>query len=101
MNDIQEYKLNVHVEPIAGFHMEELAIKCVLFVYQNKAVEVSKEAMVKVDEDNYVIPLTAELVKRVGRGQLKVKVIAEIPDSDFPDGFRTEITEVCTGVVIN
>lgn len=101
MNDIQEYKLNVHVEPIAGFHMDELAIKCVLFVYPNKAVEVSKEAMVKVDEDNYVIPLTAELVKIVGRGQLKVRVIADIPDSDFPDNFRTEITEVCTGVVIH
>ena len=101
MDNVQEYKLNVHVEPIAGLHMDELRIKCVLFVYPNKAVEVGKEAMVKVDKDNYVIPLTAELVKRVGRGQLKVKVIAEIPDSDFPDGFRTEIAEVCTGIVIN
>lgn len=101
MNDIQEYKLNVHVEPIAGFHMDELSIKCVLFVYPNKAVEVNKGDMVKVDEDNYIIPLTAELVKIVGRGQLKVKVIAEIPDSDFPDNFRTEISEICTSVVIN
>jgi len=101
MNDVQEYKLNVHVEPIAGFHMDELAIKCKLFVYPNKTVEVGKETMVKVDKDNYVIPLTAELVKRVGRGQLKVKVIAEIPDSDFPDNLRTEIAEVCTGIVIN
>lgn len=98
---MQEYKLNVHVEPIAGYHMEELSIKCMLFVYPNKAVEVGKEAMVKVDEDNYVIPLTAELVKIVGRGQLKVKVIAKVPDSDFTDGYRTEIAEVCTGIVIN
>lgn len=101
MNDIQEYKLNVHVEPIAGFHMEELNFKCVLFVYPNNAVKINKGDMVKVDEDNYIIPLTSELVKIVGRGQLKVKVIAEIPDSDFPDGYRTEIAEVCTGVVIN
>lgn len=101
MNDIQEYKLNVHVDPIAGYHMDELNIKCVLFVYPNKAVEVRKEEMVKADEDNYIIPLTAELVKRVGRGQLKVRVIAEIPDSDFPDGFRTEISEICTNVIIN
>ena len=101
MNDIQEYKLNVHVEPIAGFHMEELNFKCVLFVYPNKTVEVNKAVMVKVDEDNYIIPLTAELVKRVGRGQLKVRVIAEIPDRDFPDGFRTEIKEICTSIVIN
>lgn len=101
MNDIQEYKLNVHVEPIAGYHMDELSLKCVLFVYPNKTVGVGKEAMVKVDEDNYIIPLTAELVKIVGRGQLKVRVIAEIPDSDFPDSLRTEIAEVCTGIVIN
>ena len=101
MNDIQEYKLNVNVEPIAGYHMDELSIKCVLFVYSNKTVEVNKEDMVKVDEDNYIIPLTAELVKKMGRGQLKVKVVAEIPDSDFPDNFRTEIAELCTGVVIN
>lgn len=101
MNDVQEYKLNIHVEPIAGYHMSELNIKCVLFVYPNRTVEVGKEAMVKVDEDNYVIPLTAELIKKVGRGQLKLKVIAGIPDSDFPDGFRTEINEVCTGVVIH
>lgn len=101
MNDIQEYKLNVNVEPIAGYHMEELSLKCVLFVYPNRVVEVRKDVMIKVNEDNYIILLTAELVKIVGRGQLKVRVIAEIPDSDFPDGFRTEIAEVCTGVVIN
>lgn len=101
MNDIQEYKLNVHVEPIAGYHMEELNFKCVLFVYPNKAVEVGKAMMVKVDEDNYIIPLTAELVKIIGRGQLKLKIIGEIPDSDFPDGLRTEIAEICTDVVIN
>ena len=101
MNDVQEYKLNVHVEPIAGFHMDKLNIKCVLFVYPNKTVEVDKEAMVKVDEDNYVIPLTSELVKIMGKGQLKVRVIAEIPDGDFPDGFRTEIKEACTDVIIN
>lgn len=101
MNDIQEYKLNVNVEPIAGYHMEVLNIKCVLFVYPNRTVEISKESMVKIDEDNYIIPLTAEIVKRVGRGQLKVRVIADIPDSDFPDGFRTEISEICTSVIIN
>lgn len=101
MNDVQEYKLNVHVEPIAGFHMEELNFKCVLFVYPNRTVEVGKAEMIKVDEDNYVIPLTAELVKKMGRGQLKVKMVVEIPDNDFPDNFRTEISEICTSVVIN
>lgn len=101
MNDIQEYKLNVHIEPIAGFHMEELNFKCILFVYPNKAAEICKNEMVKIDEDNYVIPLTAELVKRVGKGQLKVKIIAKIPDGDFPDGFRTETENVCTGIIIN
>lgn len=101
MNDIQEYKLNIHVEPIAGYHMDELSIKCLLYVYPNKVVEVNKSEMVKVDEDNYIIPLTAELVKIVGRGQLKVKVVANIPDGDFPDGFRTEVNEICTEVIIN
>lgn len=100
MKDIQEYKLNVHVEPMSGLHMSDYDFKCLLFVYPNKAVEIQKDQMVEVDQDNYTVAITADMVKQLNKGMLKLKFVAKIKDDDFDDGYRTEIAEVCTDIVI-
>ena len=54
---------------------------------------IKKEQMIKEDDENYVAVIEGENALKVGRGQVKVQVTAFIPDSDFSDGFRTEIIE--------
>lgn len=95
-----ELKINVHVEPIDGYHMYDYDFDCQFYVYTNKSVSINKTDMKKIDNDNYVALITSDLANKIDRGALKMKITAHIPDSDFPDGLRTEIAEVCTGVGI-
>lgn len=98
-----EFKVNVHVEPIDGFHMADYDFECQLYVNTNKAVTFSKgdESLKKTDDDNYRICVSSEDSLRIGRGSVKMRFTAHIPDADFLDGFRTEIEDgVCTGVTI-
>lgn len=98
-----EFKINVHVEPIDGFHMSDYEFECMLYVYTNKGVVYKKdhESVKKTDDDNYRICVTSEDSFRLGRGNVKLKFTAHIPDSDYSDGYRTEILDnICTGVPI-
>lgn len=98
-----EFKINVHVEPIDGFHMSDYEFECMLYVYTNKGVVYKKnhESVKKTDDDNYRICVTSEDSFRLGRGNVKLKFTAHIPDSDYSDGYRTEILyNICTGVLI-
>lgn len=98
-----EFKINVNVEPMDGFHMADYDFECMLYVYTNKGVVYKKgdESMKKTDDDNYRICATSEDSLKLGRGSVKLKFTAHIPDADYPDGYRTEIYDnICTGVVI-
>ena len=95
-----EFKINVHVEPIDGLHMSDYDFECEFFAYTNRGVKIPKSRMRKVDDDNYLAMITTELGKTIGRGTLKLRLTAYIPDDDFEDGVRTEVAEVCTGVTI-
>lgn len=95
-----ELKINVHIEPIDGLHMENYDFVCQFFAYPNRKVEIHKEDMKKIDSDNYLAMITEEQCKRIGRGELHLEVTAYVPDSDFFDGLRTEKATICTGVTI-
>lgn len=95
-----ELKINVHVEPIDGYHMSDFDFECQFYVFANKHVVIPKADMKQVDEDNYYALITFDLAQKIGRGIIKMRITAYIPDADSPDGQRTEIAEVCTGVVI-
>ena len=92
-----ELKINVHVEPIDGLHMSEYDFECVFFVYKNRPLVVRKNDMTKVDDDNYIAKVDTE---KVGVGSLKMKFIAEIPDSDMNDGLRKEVELVDLNIPI-
>ena len=83
-----ELKINIHVEPIEGMHMSEYDFECVFFVYKNRPLVVKKNEMTKVDEDNYIAKVDSA---KVGVGNLLMKFVAEIPDSDMNDGLRKEV----------
>ena len=94
-----ELKLNINVEPIHGATMDDydfdIELICGTFKKANKVV--NKKDTKRVDSDNYIVCFdTAEL----GVGMLKCRVVAYIPDGDFKDGKRTEVTEIETGIEI-
>lgn len=90
-----EKKLNVHLEPIDGFHMVDYDFECEAFVFVNKVVKKKKADMIQVDDDNYMLTLTDADMGTIGRGRINVLVTAYIPDADFADGKRTERVLLC------
>lgn len=98
-----EFKINVHVEPIDGYHMSDYEFECMLYTYTNNGViyKNDHESVKKTDDDNYRICVISEDSLKLGRGTVKLKFTAHIPDSDYSDGYRTEIlNNICTGVTI-
>lgn len=106
MGDLaREFKINVHVEPIDGYHMSDYDFECYLYVYTNKGVLFKKgeQFVIQQDEspDDYRIIVTSDNSIKIGRGSVKLRFTAYIPDADYPDGKRTEIVDgICTGVTI-
>lgn len=95
------------MEPIDGLHMadEKIDFECYLYVYTNRGVLFKKGERFVIQQDNslddYRIIVTSENSIKLGRGSVKLKFTAYIPDSDYPDNKRTEIVDgICTGVVI-
>lgn len=93
-----ELKINVHVEPIDGFHMSDYDFSCRFCIYTNRYVELGKEEMIKVDDDNYIACIDSG---QLGAGLVMMRITARIPDADFPDGLRTEVETVSTEVRIS
>lgn len=96
-----DFKLNVAMDAIDGYHMEDVDFTCLFyvssFVSNEKVVTLEKSQMIRVDADNYVAPLSSE---NIGRGNLIVKYVAEIPDADFDSGYRKDIDIDYTEFVI-
>lgn len=97
-----ELKINVHIEPVDGISMSQYEFECHFYAYsRNKGVKIAKKDMKKVDNDNYIAMITQDMAQMIGRGSVMLRLTAYIPDGDFKDGLRTEITEVCTGITIS
>ena len=92
-----ELKLIISVDEIDGMSMSDYEFSCTFFTYKNRTVVVSKSEMTKVDNGHYIATLDT---LKVGAGNLKMKFEAEIPDSDFSDGFRREVELVDLGIPI-
>lgn len=92
-----ELKINVHVEPIDGFHMSDYDFTCRFYIYANRYVELSKSEMIRMDDDNYIACIDSS---KLGTGNIMMRIMAYIPDADFSDGFRTEVETVDTMVII-
>lgn len=91
MSDLgTELKLNVHLEPLDGFHMSDYDFECEFFVLTNRTVVIKKSQMKRLDDDNYYAILEKDDVLKIGRGTVQCMVTAYIPDNDFADGVRTE-----------
>lgn len=92
-----EFKLNVSMETIDGYHMGEIDFQCTFFTPGFDGVVLDKSDMVEIDADNYVAPLCA---KDIGLGELMVKYECDVPDNDFGDSLRHEVITVSTNLMI-
>lgn len=94
-----ELKLNINIEPIGDMTMDNYDFKVELTcgTLNKSTLVIEKNNTKRVDENNYIICFdTSEL----GVGALSCRVTAYIPDGDFKDGKRTEVTEIATGITI-
>lgn len=92
-----EFKINVHIDRLDGFSMDDIEFECEFYTFRNRKTVVKKQDMVRVDQDNYLAMIDSS---ELGVGTIICRVIAYIPDADFDDGFRTEVEEVSTGITI-
>jgi hypothetical protein len=93
-----EIKININVEPIDDIHLSECDFTATFYANSEKSLVINKEQMIKKDEDNYVALVDSEIL---GKGLVRLRLEVQIPDKDFPDGYRKEIGVICTGVIIH
>lgn len=94
-----ELKLNINIEPMGEMSMSDydFDIELICGSFKKQSIVIKKDSAKKVDDDNYIVCFdTTDL----GGGNLLCRVTAYIPDGDFKDGIRTEITEINTGIEI-
>lgn len=105
-----ELKLNIHIDPIpkhpkqegeatadGEWNMKDYDFEIEVFCTPKKSVTITKEDAIEIDQNNYVVLVDTN---EIGVGTLKVKVIAHIPDGDFGDQARTEVSVEDTGIEI-
>lgn len=91
-----EVKISVTLE-CGGLTMDAMDFACDFFTSSSKVVHLDKSEMTREDEKTYVAVVdTAGMAS----GSIQMKVRAIIPDSDCPDGKRTEIATVDTEIEI-
>lgn len=86
-----ECKVLVMVEPIDGVHMSGMEFSCLFYTDVSSPIEIKKDQMIKVDDDSYIALLDTSGFKP---GTLRNRMIVDIPDHDFLDGFRREIADM-------
>lgn len=93
-----EFKVLVEIEPVDDVHMAGMEFTCQFYTRLNEPLTVTKEQMIKVNEDSYIA-----LVDTTGMsaGTLRNRITVDIPDKDFADGYRREVTDVSTDVKIS
>ena len=103
-----ELKINIHIDPIDSAHMNGYDFDVDFYCSPKKSLTIRKapgkeydtpSLYLKVEnsEDDYLCFVDT---KDLGHGKLKCKVTAYVEDEHFPDGIRTEVVEIDTGIEI-
>ena len=92
-----EEKFNVHVAPIGDLHIIDYGFSVKAYSNNNARVTIPKEDCIFVDDDNFIVRIDTN---ELGLGQITLEITALVPDSDFPDNLRTEITRCKTDTTI-
>ena len=92
-----QLKINIHIDEIDGYTMNDMDFECEFYISPNKTFTTLKKDMIKVDNENYIAIVNSE---EIGIGKVMVKVTAYVPDGDFENGFRKEVGRTYTNVTV-
>jgi hypothetical protein len=92
-----ELKLNINIDAMGEFTMDDYDWQCDVYCSAQKVLSIPKSSAIRIDSNNYIILVDSV---KIGTGNVKCKVIAHIPDEDFPDGLRTEVIVMDAGINI-
>lgn len=91
-----EIKVSVRLE-CGRATMDEMDFEADFFTSSARTVHVTKSEMVRSNDGTYTAVIDTEGMQT---GDIHMRVRAEIPDIDCPDGWRTEIATIDTGIPI-
>lgn len=90
-----ELKLNIHIAPIDGMTLDNYEYTTEVYCTPNQRIVVKKSDTIRVDDENYLVRVDTNVI---GVGRLVCRIIAQIPDGDFADGYRTEVVALSTNI---
>lgn len=90
-------KINVSAQWGGGVTMDDVEFYCEFYISSSKIVHVEKSEMLRIDANNYVAIVDTSML---GTGALKVKIDANVPDTDCYGGIRREVVRTECGITI-
>lgn len=90
-----ELKLNIHIAPLDGMTLDDYDYTTEVYCTPNQRIVVKKSGTIRVDDENYIVRVDTNVI---GVGRLVCRIIAQIPDGDFADGYRTEVVALSTNI---
>lgn len=91
------FKMNVTMDPIDGYTLEDTEWDVEVFAVGKKGVVFPKSEAIMSDANNYLLPIDSA---KIGHGKYYYIITVRIPDADFPDGFRVEKWQTYSGIQI-
>lgn len=92
-----DLKLNIHIEPLGGLTMDDYDWYVECYCSNETPIKITKDQARRVDENNFIIALNTQ---QLSIGPLQCVITAHIPDEDFEDEVRTEISRINTNINI-
>ena len=92
-----DLKLNIHIEPLGELTMDDYEWYVECYCSDETPIKITKDKARRVDDSNFIITLNTQ---QLGIGPLQCVITAYIPDEDFDDKLRTEISRINTNINI-
>ena len=92
-----EEKFNLWLAPLGDIHASDYDFSVKAYSNKQANLVIPKHELIMVDDDNFIVRIDTSAL---GLGKIILEVTAYIPDSDFPDGLRTEIARYTTDTTI-
>jgi hypothetical protein len=84
----EEFKVKVWISSDMEFNLDEFDWEARLWCSTKREIVIKKQDAIPLGEGTYALRVDTT---QTGSGTLKLKLIAQVPDGDFDDGFRTAI----------
>ena len=92
-----EIKLIVQADKVGDHRLSDYEWYLDLYCSNNRIVTINKESAIQEDEDSFIVKLDTS---NVGYGRLYATLYAKIPDGQFYDTIRDEVSSIYTGITI-